>query len=161
MHPDGAFLDARRGHQAAAIGRNGDAFFFGCTGGELFGRAVGKALAPDVKSVSRIGAEIHGFAIGAPTRIRATCRVWTRGPAGRTAVKGNYTARHPAGSIHFRKQNPFAVRRRPGSMRHPRGGREVNIAFFGAALVRGYDGHGLGWLAEFGKQNVLVIWPRE
>src|ERR1035437_2754586 len=100
MYPNGTFADARGGHQAAAVGRDGYALFFRGAEADLLRRATGKTLPPDMIAVSRIGAEVHGLAIRAPARVSAASRLRTGCLAPCAPIERQHPARPPPCSVH-------------------------------------------------------------
>src|SRR4051812_25396194 len=90
MYPDRVLVRADRSYQRSTIGSDIHALFFSCAEGDLFRRAIRKALPPDVRATACIGGKIHELPVWRPSCART--------PRGTnflsfcTAVEG----RHPA-----------------------------------------------------------------
>ena len=151
----------------SAVRRDGEAFLFGGSGGDLLGWveriARRETLAPRVKGVAGTRAEIHPRAVGRPAGKPARCIRRADVAAGRTGVHRNQTARRPGAAVgHFRDRHPTAIWRRirpmcHGAFRH----RHIQIARVGAALIGRHNLHVVAFAASdlFGEQQLLPARP--
>src|SRR5580693_1321089 len=68
VDPQGTLAFADRRDEGLAVGSERNAIFLGYARGDLLRRAIRKALAPDVESVSGVGGKIHPLLIRRPAR---------------------------------------------------------------------------------------------
>ena len=133
-----------------------------CSGGvERIARR--ETLAPRVKGVAGVRAEIHPCAVGRPAGKPAVRVRRADVAAGRTCVHRNQTARRPGAAVgHFRHQRPTAIGRRIRPMRHRAlRHRHIQIARVGAALIGRHDLHMVAFAASdlLGEQQLLPARP--
>src|SRR5262249_16792283 len=137
MDPDGALTIADRGDERSAVGIELDSLFFGHAKCDLFGRSIGIALPPDVRSAADIGREVHPLSSGRARGVSALSWRGTNQLTWRTAIERRHTARHPASFVHLDEQHVFSVGRDVRTVRHPGlAGGYVNGTMFVAALGR-------------------------
>lgn len=118
-------------------------------------------LAPDMISVSRIGAEVHRPAIGAPTGVGATRWLRAHRFAAGAPLERRQTAWLPPYQVHFRNENPLAIWRYPGAVGHSvLVGWQEYISRSASTLCGGGDAH-LRNLFPFRKDHMLPVGPGE
>src|SRR5215471_9737206 len=83
------------GNKRSATRVKGDALFLCRRGSHLLDLAIGKPLAPNVKTMTRIRGEVHPFPIRRPSCGRANPIRGSDERAARAAVEGNKAAAVP------------------------------------------------------------------
>src|SRR5262245_19452855 len=162
MEPHGALFSAHRSDKRPSIRSQNDSFFLGGGRSDLVQVSIGKTLAPDVETASRVRREIHPVPVGRPRRTGALAGNRPHRLAGRTSIEGNQAARQPPSVVHLDHEDPFMVRRKIGAVSHAcfawRG--PIHIAFLGPAFSGGRDFHvqSLGYFSEY---HTLIAYPRK
>src|SRR5690242_3042153 len=117
MQHDWPLLLTDGGKERASIRRYGDALLFGGPKGDLLWRSIGKSLAPGVESAGGAGAEKHPFTIGRPRREGTGTLPRSHLSPDRASIQRSQPAGDP-GTVHFHNEDPLAVRRGVGAVRH-------------------------------------------